>query len=857
MQFVHQLDQALDNAQGNLIQELLGPRIAIVGGGRFCLRFLETICKSQLYSLHPQVVAVADINPNAPGLVYAATQGIHTTTDYKELFDLPGLTTILEITNDIELGAKLRRQIPGHIQLIEHYDVRTVWDLLRVEIHKASTLEKVKQGFKSLTEAVSFFSQYANHLSRILVERHKRARQIEIDLIDNQRVLSQIIEGSTIPTFVIDQNHVVTHWNRALEKLTGFAAAKIVGTTKSWLPFWQRERPTMADVILDQISEEEIRKLYGQKWKKSVLIEGAYEAEIFFPNLGENGKWCWFTAAPIKAPDGKIIGAIETLWDTTEDKRAEQERERHTREQSTLVAIYSALNSPEPFQRRLESAMKVIRDFIGADTICIFLKGKNEKFYLQYSYGAPSDVCQSERSQEADAFLHDIALNGRFTIIGRLNEALRSSVCLDSYEALQSVAFIPIFTKGKTSIGVIRIGSREPEKFSSADKPILELIGNRIGVAVENAMLQEQVLRSEKKYRSLFNNDPNPIFILDKDSLKILDTNHRAQDHYGYNREEMMQMSFLDLGDKDDDEIKERLLGLSEDRSILLTKKKHFKKNGMPIFVNINVSQAKYGDSEILIASTTDVTETVEKETQLIQASKMTTLGLMAAGMAHEINQPLNVIQICADYFLKMVNRGKTIPEQELKTMAMDIIDNVARATSVIKHVRDFARQSEINYTKIDINDPIRDVFKVLGHQLKVHQVEVELALEDNLPPVLAEHNRLEQVFINLVTNAIDAMDEKAERNPGKHVEKKLTIRSSKRDNWVVVEVSDTGIGMSEDVQNKIFEPFFTTKKVGKGTGLGVSISYGILKDYNATISVDSHVGEGTTFTIKFPSAAL
>ena len=133
--------------------------------------------------------------------------------------------------------------------------------------------------------------------------------------------MSQIIQGSTIPTFVIDVNHVITHWNKALENLTGLASDDMVGTKDQWKSFYNRQRPSMADVILDQVTEREIRDLYGTKWKKSALLEEAYEAEVFFPNLGKDGKWCFFTAAPLRSPEGEIIGAIETIWDKTEEKR--------------------------------------------------------------------------------------------------------------------------------------------------------------------------------------------------------------------------------------------------------------------------------------------------------------------------------------------------------------------------------------------------------------------------------------------------------------------------------------------------------------------------------------------------------
>jgi signal transduction histidine kinase len=145
-------------------------------------------------------------------------------------------------------------------------------------------------------------------------------------------------------------------------------------------------------------------------------------------------------------------------------------------------------------------------------------------------------------------------------------------------------------------------------------------------------------------------------------------------------------------------------------------------------------------------------------------------------------------------------------------------------------------------------------VFKVLGHQLKVHEVALELDLAEDLPQIYADHNRLEQVFINLVINAVDAMDTKAAAAEGGKVEKKLTICSRLLDGQVSVTVSDTGTGMSREVREKIFEPFFTTKRVGKGTGLGVSISYGIVKDYEGTIEVRSKEGEGTTFELRFPA---
>jgi signal transduction histidine kinase len=134
-----------------------------------------------------------------------------------------------------------------------------------------------------------------------------------------------------------------------------------------------------------------------------------------------------------------------------------------------------------------------------------------------------------------------------------------------------------------------------------------------------------------------------------------------------------------------------------------------------------------------------------------------------------------------------------------------------------------------------------------------VHGVKVELHLDEELPPIRGDSNRLEQVFLNLIMNARDAMDEK-EALAGKEVEKVLEIFSFRENDEVVVTMSDTGLGMSEEVKEKIFEPFFTTKPVGKGTGLGLSISFGIVRDYDGNIDMESVEGQGTTFRIRFPA---
>ena len=362
---------------------------------------------------------------------------------------------------------------------------------------------------------------------------------------------------------------------------------------------------------------------------------------------------------------------------------------------------------------------------------------------------------------------------------------------------------------------------------------------------------KEELRRSEKKYRLLFDSDPNPIFILDRETLKILDANARAESHYDYSKEDLLKLSFMDLGHAEDGkEIISDFKDVTGHRSIVFSKKRHRRKDGSLFYTNIHVCGARYMERNALIATTTDVTESVQKEAQLIQASKLATLGEMAAGIAHELNQPLNVMKIGSDFLREMASKGKKISDEELDTVTEEISSQVDRASGIINHMREFARVAEVKTHKVGINKPIRDVFKILGEQLRLRQIELELDLEEDLPPIMADSNKLEQVFINLVTNARHAMEEKTSGST-----RLLKIRSFIDNGDVMVTVSDTGNGIPKDIIDRIFEPFFTTKKAGEGTGLGLSISYGIVKDYGGTFRVESEVGKGTTFELRFPAS--
>jgi histidine kinase len=363
--------------------------------------------------------------------------------------------------------------------------------------------------------------------------------------------------------------------------------------------------------------------------------------------------------------------------------------------------------------------------------------------------------------------------------------------------------------------------------------------------------LEEEIRKSEEKYRDIFNNIPNPVFVLDRKTLGILDCNDVVRNVYGFEKDELVASSFLQLFE----EAEHQNYALEIRSSDTLSHVRQLTKDGRLIYVNIRISPSEYMGRDAFLVTTSDITKRLLVEQQLIQASKMATLGEMATGIAHELNQPLSVIKTAASFLMKKVIRKQPIKDEILKTMAEEIDSHVDRASKIINHLREFGRKSEVKKEVVYINEALEKALDIFSQQLKLREIDVVKQLHADLPAVQANSNRLEQVFINLLINARDAIEYKVEKSVSKNIARKIYLTSSTKNGKVMVSVKDTGIGIPQSVLDKIFEPFFTTKKVGKGTGLGLSISYGIIQDYEGTIRVETVENEGSEFIIELPIA--
>lgn len=239
------------------------------------------------------------------------------------------------------------------------------------------------------------------------------------------------------------------------------------------------------------------------------------------------------------------------------------------------------------------------------------------------------------------------------------------------------------------------------------------------------------------------------------------------------------------------------------------------------------------------------------QQAQTVQAAKLAALGTIASGIAHELNQPLTGILGFVQLLERELRKGRLDRGVALERLAF-IEKQVQRMTDIIGHVRTFARVQPV-VGRVDVNNVVNDALTLMREQLRSHGIDLQLRLGAELPRVAGDAGRLEEVVINLLANARDAIEEHVSKGVGAAVKREIRVTTSREGKRLVIEVADTGTGIDPEVLPRIFEPFYTTRTHGRGTGLGLSISHGIIRDHGGTIEVQSRPGEGTTFLVHLP----
>jgi len=264
------------------------------------------------------------------------------------------------------------------------------------------------------------------------------------------------------------------------------------------------------------------------------------------------------------------------------------------------------------------------------------------------------------------------------------------------------------------------------------------------------------------------------------------------------------------------------------------------RKDGLVIPVHLTESvlhdskNAVIGRSQVI----RDISEIKKIEHQMRQSERLVTLGHLAAGVAHEIGNPLTSISS----LVQLMERHSKSPNE--KDQLARIRVNIERISKIVRELVDFTRPNMTKVSRVQVNDVVENAVGLLRYDERTHRININLDLEKDLAPIKASPDKLHQVVVNLVINSLDATRDHGDS---------IWIRTSNQGGQICIMVKDNGTGMHPDVVEKIFEPFFTTKEVGRGTGLGLSVSHGIITSMKGTISVDTDPNRGTTFTIRLP----
>ena len=405
-------------------------------------------------------------------------------------------------------------------------------------------------------------------------------------------------------------------------------------------------------------------------------------------------------------------------------------------------------------------------------------------------------------------------------------------------------------------LGILSALHDHPLDDPDAALTILSIFAARAGAELERARSEAALRESESRHRLLFERNPLPMLLYDVETLAILAVNDAAVAHYGWSREEWLAMSLPDLRPPEeipDLHASRAAPGSGPNR---VGPHRHVRRDGSTITVEVVSDDARVGDRRARLVLVHDISERHALEAQLRQSQKMEAVGQLAGGVAHDFNNLLTVIRVHGELLLDTITPDSPLYED------IEAIQRAAgRASSLTRQLLAFSRKQLLQPRVLDLNAVLSGLEPML-RRLISEDIRLVTRTAPSLGRISADAGQLEQVLVNLAVNARDAMpdggtltietsdvvlDEAFGRRRG------VAMASGR---YVRLAVRDTGTGMDEATRSRVFEPFFTTKEIGRGTGLGLSTVYGIVKQSNGYVWVTSEPGKGATFEIYLPHAA-
>lgn len=401
---------------------------------------------------------------------------------------------------------------------------------------------------------------------------------------------------------------------------------------------------------------------------------------------------------------------------------------------------------------------------------------------------------------------------------------------------------VAIIGVGRTTTGAL---------LTSEDTDLLRALSGYVAVAIDNSLLYrsemekaEELARLKEFSENIIESVNVGILSVDFDGL-ISTWNSALEEIFGISRDRAVGRAVDEVLDRD---LIGTIQNVTGEEGWALQDTRHIYKynasteDGRPLTINMSLApfEAARGVVTGTLVVIENVTERAQLEEQLLQREKLSSIGLLAAGVAHEVNTPLAGISSYAQMLLQQID-GSDPKRHLLEKIHLQTV----RASGIVNNLLNFSRTGDTQFREIDLNQVLDDTIQLLEPQLRHARVEIVCRYDEELPAAFGNASKLQQVFMNLILNARDAMP-----NGGR-----ISIHTRLVETSLVIDFRDTGIGMSPEVIARIYDPFFTTKEIGQGTGLGLALSYGIVQEHGGRIFVESRPGEGAHFTIKLPTA--
>lgn len=658
--------------------------------------------------------------------------------------------------------------------------------------------------------------------SWLLAMTRMRRRRMDLQLRQQAKLLNLADEA----VIVLNPNDAITFWNRGAEKKYGWRKREALGRDCRELLHTRFSKP--------------IREI-----EKELLRDGCWAGELIHitrdgAEVVDSSRW-----ALQRDRQGDPVAILEINHDITERKRAQDELYQ------SRMMLQSILDS-------------IPQRVFWKDRNCVYM-GCN-------------------RALAADAGLQDPA-----EIVAKTDFDLSWKERAEFYRADDKL----VMEQGSPKLNFDEPLSRPDDGalwVRSNKVPLRDREGKVIGVIgtyediTERKQAEEALRKSEESFRLLFSAIPHPIFVYDAQSLNFVEVNESALATYGYTREEMLQIAVPDIL------APEEILRYCEQRQSAAAfgpscgTWKHKTKDGRVLTIEIGRHQFNLAGRNTILALIQDVTRRDQMEIELRQHQKLEAVGSLAAGIAHEINTPIQFIgdntrflleafaslQVSLAAYQEMQQAAtlgtispavlekvrRTTGEADIDYLTQEIpralsqsLDGVGRVATIVRAMKEFAHPDRGEAVAADLNKALQSTLIVARNELKyVAEVEVDLG---EIPLVICSPGDLNQAFLNLLVNAADAIREVVGETGQKG---KIRVESRLDGDYIQIKISDTGCGIPEAIRAKVFEPFFTTKEVGRGTGQGLAIAHSIIVEkHKGKLSFTSEVDVGTTFVIRLP----